>query len=130
MPQVLRSFNADDWSEWLLEGPDPAQEGLGIPLAELYALPHPKAVEDFRGTARPTTTKIITVGIGDRPALVAIQRREDAYKRWTEARRSWLAAHVSETEALHFWIDAVAGRHRTRRAAYGRLEETGHPHGW
>jgi hypothetical protein len=112
MPQPLREFNADDWQEWLLDGPDPAEEDRNISLAEYYALPHPKVVEDFRGTAHPTTTKIITVGIGDQLELVAHHRRLDAHKRWYEARRAWLEEHVDPQAGFSFWIDAVAEHHR------------------
>jgi hypothetical protein len=119
MPQPLREFNADDWQEWLLDGPDPAAEGYAVPLHEWYALPHPKVVEDFRGTAHPTTTKIITVGIGDRPELVAHHRLLDAHKRWYETRRAWLCEHVDAQAGFDFWIDAVAEHHR--------MSTRGHP---
>ena len=117
MPAQLREFVAGDWGEWLLDGLDPAQEGRTIPLAEHYDLPHPVVVEDFRGTACPTTTRVVMVGIGDDPERVARDRYDDAYRRWTEARRSWLAEHVSESAALDFWIDAVSERHRARTAS-------------
>lgn len=122
MPQPLREFVAADWGEWLLKGPDPAQEGLGVPLAEFYALPHPVEREVFRGTAHPITTEVVTVGIGDRPALVAEHRRLDAHRRWTAARRGWLEEHVSPEAGFDFWIDAIAEEHRMttgRRAASG-----------
>jgi len=122
MPQPLRAFVADDWSEWLLAGPDPAQEGLGVPLAEFYALPHPVVVEDFRGTAVPVSTKVVMVGIGDQPGLVAHHRRLDAHRRWTAARRDWLEEHVSPEAGLDFWIDAIAEEHRMRT---GRRAATG-----
>jgi hypothetical protein len=106
MPQPLAEFNADDWQEWLLEGPDPAAE----------------AFKDGDSTA-------FYAGIADRPELVAHWGRLDAHKRWYEARRAWLTEHVDAQAGFDFWIDAVAEHHRmgTRDhpAARGRR-----PRGW
>jgi hypothetical protein len=112
MPQPLRDFDAGDWQEWLLDGPDPAAEGYGTSLAEFYDLPHPVVVEDFRGTAVPTGTKVVLVGIGDQPELVAHHRLLDAHKRWLEARRGWLCEHVDPQAGFDFWLDAVSEHHR------------------
>lgn len=130
MPEVLRTFVAGDWQEWPLDGPDPAQESRKIPLADHYDMPHPMVVEDFRGTAFPTTTRLIMVGIGNDPERVARDRYDDAYKRWTEARRAWLKANVGEDAALDFWIDAISERHRARNSRRLPIGETGRPHGW
>jgi hypothetical protein len=115
MPAPLREFRADDWQEWLLPGPDPAQEGRSIPLADHYALPHPVQVGGWYadGVERMRT---VVVGIGDDPERVAADRHHDAHKRWTEARRAWLAEHVSAEAGLDFWIDATAQRYRYRNA--------------
>jgi hypothetical protein len=114
MPQPLREFSAEDWQEWLLEGPDPAQEGRAIPLAEWYAPPHPVQVGGWivNGVERFRT---VMVGIGDDPERVARERQYDAYKRWTEARRAWLTEHVSAEAGLEFWVDAISERYRARR---------------
>src|SRR5512132_1642953 len=112
MPQPLREFNADDWQEWLLDGPDPAAAGRGVPLAEFYSPPHPVVREVFRGTAVPATTEVVMVGIGDDAELVAHHRLLDAHRRWLEARRAWLAEHVGAQAGFDFWLDAVAEHHR------------------
>jgi hypothetical protein len=91
MPEALREFAAGDWQEWMLPGPDPALEPY----------------HDRDSTA-------FYAGIADRPELVARWRAKDAYARWTEVRRAWLAEHVSEQEAMSFWIDAISERHRSQ----------------
>jgi hypothetical protein len=114
MPQPLREFSAEDWQEWLLGGPDPAQEGRAIPLAEHYAMPHPVQMGGWYvdGVEHMRT---VVVGIGDDPERVARDRHDDAYKRWTEARRGWLTEHMSVEAGLDFWIDATAERYRARQ---------------
>lgn len=128
MPQPLRKFNADDWQEWLLPGPDPAQEGWNVPLAELYALPHPVEREVFRGTALPITRETVMVGIGDQPELVAHHRRLDAHRRWIAARRAWMEQHMDPQAGFDFWIDAVAEHHRMSTRDYPARERR--PQGW
>jgi len=117
MPQPLREFREADWSEWLLPGPDPAQEGRSVPLEEWYAMPHPVEREVFRGTAVPVTREVVMVGIGDRPDLVAAHRRDDARKRWITARRAWLEEHVSTDAGFDFWLTETFGRLQERRRA-------------
>ena len=118
MPQPLREFAEADWGEWLLEGPDPAQEGRGVPLAEFYAMPHPVEREVFCGTAVPLRREVVWVGIGDQPDLVAAHRRDDARKRWITARRAWLEEHVSADAGFDFWLTETFCRRQTRMAAY------------
>ena len=116
MPQPLVAFCEADWSEWLLDGPDPAQADLNVPLEEWYAPPHPVTREVFCGTGSPPQTQTTMVGIGDRPHLVAAYRRYDARRRWREAKRAWLEAHGHPDLAFDAWIDDVVnGRRELQR---------------
>jgi hypothetical protein len=81
-----------DWSEWLLDGPDPAAQ----------------AYKDGDSTA-------FYAGLADRPAVAAAWRRMDAHRRWTAARRAWLEAHGEHRLAFDWWIDDIAYEHRVLR---------------
>lgn len=112
LPVPLRRFDERDWQEWLLDGPDPAAEGLVVPLEEWYAAPHP--VEQLAGWANGVQTwRTVMVGIGDRPELVTDWRRYHAHKRWSHARVAWLKAH--DLPWLDAWLDDLRFEHRMLR---------------
>jgi hypothetical protein len=91
LPGPPQHFVEADWSEWLLDGPDPGAEGY-VDMAAFYA------------------------GIADRPKLVAAWRRLDAHRRWTAARRAWLEAQGMHQAAVDCWVDDIAAEHRVLRA--------------
>jgi hypothetical protein len=91
LPAPLAEFCEADWSEWLLDGPDPGTEGY-VDAERFYA------------------------GLADRPAVAACWRRLDAHKRWSAARRAWLEAHGHPQLAFDGWIDDIAYEHRVLRA--------------
>ena len=91
LPKSLQEFVEDDWSEWLLPGPDPGTVGY-VDVDAFYA------------------------GLADRPEVAAVWRRLDAHKRWTAARRTWLEAHGHPDLAFDCWLDDVAYEHRVLRA--------------
>lgn len=124
LPAPLATFVEADWQTWLLDGPDPAQEGYAVPLAEWLGPPHP--VEQVAGWINgQVRTRVIMVGIGDRPELVAVYRRHHAHKRWRAARRAWLEAHGHHDLAFDCWLDDVAGEHRQLVRELAELHERG-----
>jgi hypothetical protein len=115
-PAPLRAFEPDDWQEWLLDGPDPAQEGLIVPLQEWYAPPHPmqQSAGWVNGVERWHT---VMVGIGDRPEVVAAWRTYHAHKRWSAARIAWLKTRG--LPSLETWLEDVKYEHHVlRRGLY------------
>jgi hypothetical protein len=116
-PAPLRQFEPADWQEWLLDGPDPAQEGLLVPLQEWYAPPHPMEFDGFRGTGLPAVPYTEMIGIGDRPEVVAAWRTYHAHKRWSAARIAWLKARG--LPSLETWLEDVRYEHHVlRRGLY------------
>jgi hypothetical protein len=117
MPKPLQAFIEADWQEWMLEGPDPAADAY-VDMEAFYALPHPVTRQVFRGTGLPAVTRTETVGIGDRPELVAYWRHLDAHRRWTAARRAWLEAAGHHDLAFDTWLDDVSYRNRVLRPQF------------
>lgn len=87
LPVPLQTFVESDWSEWLLNRPDPAAEAY-VDLEVFYR------------------------GLADKPAVAACYRRRDARTRWHWARRAWLKMYGYHDLAFDDWIDEIGSEHR------------------